>query len=147
MCFNVARMFVQVTKCKHGSVTYFTYLVRESFRTPKGPRSRTICNITALPPETRELISQSLQGRSFVAAELLQLSEAWNCGGLMVLHQAWEEVGLSTFFDFASDSRMARLLKPMTLGRICFSSAKRALFELPPVSTMAAACGLEPASQ
>src|SRR5437879_6722963 len=63
MCFNVARMFVQVTKCKHGSVTYFTYLVRESFRTPKGPRSRTICNITALPPETRELISQSLQGR------------------------------------------------------------------------------------
>src|SRR6266705_3876938 len=52
MCINVARMFVQCTKCKHGSVTYFTYLVRESFRTPKGPRSRTICNITALPPET-----------------------------------------------------------------------------------------------
>jgi hypothetical protein len=25
-------MFVQVTKCKHGSATYFTYLVRESFR-------------------------------------------------------------------------------------------------------------------
>src|SRR5437016_4475110 len=77
MCFNVARMFVQVTKCKHGSVTYFTYLVRESFRTPKGPRSRTICNITALPPETRELISQSLQGRSFVAAESLQLNGHW----------------------------------------------------------------------
>src|SRR5438046_6498580 len=83
MCCNVARMFVQVTKCKHGSATYFTYLVRESFRTPKGPRSRTICNITALPPETRELISQSLQGRSFVAAESLQLAEAWNFGGLM----------------------------------------------------------------
>src|SRR5437762_13482176 len=90
-----------------GSVTYFTYLVRESFRTPKGPRSRTICNITALPPETRELISQSLQGRSFVAAESLQLSEAWNCGGLMVLHQAWEEFGLSTIFDFVADARMA----------------------------------------
>ena len=36
-----------------------------------------------LPPETRELISQSLQGRSFVAAESLQLAEAWNFGGLM----------------------------------------------------------------
>ena len=85
MLFNVARMFVQVTKCERGKTTYLTYLVRESFRTPKGPRSRTICNITALPPETRELIRQSLQGRSFVAAESLELTEAWNCGGLVVL--------------------------------------------------------------
>ena len=46
--YSVARMFVQTTKCKHGKATYLTYLVRESFRTPKGPRSRTICNITAL---------------------------------------------------------------------------------------------------
>src|SRR2546429_2137448 len=115
MCFNVARMFVQVTKCKHGSATYFTYLVRESFRTPKGPRSRTICNITALPPETRELISQSLQGRSFVAAESLQLAEAWNCGGLMGLHQAWGGVGLSTVFGFGSGARLARLVQATIL--------------------------------
>ena len=38
-------MFVQATKCKHGARSYLTYLVRESFRTPNGPRSRTICNI------------------------------------------------------------------------------------------------------
>src|SRR5207302_1639093 len=147
MCFNVARMFVQVTKCKHGSVTYFTYLVRESFRTPKGPRSRTICNITALPPETRELISQSLQGRSFVAAESLQLSEAWNCGGLMVLHQAWEEFGLSTIFDFVADARMAGLLKAMTLGRILFPSAKLALVDHARGTLLAAACGLDQATE
>src|SRR5437870_6366317 len=147
MCFNVARMFVQVTKCKHGSVTYFTYLVRESFRTPKGPRSRTICNITALPPETRELISQSLQGRSFVAAESLQLSEAWNCGGLIVLHQAWEEFGLSTIFDFVADARMAGLLKAMTLGRILFPSAKLALVDHARGTLLAAACGLDQARE
>ena len=82
-------MFVQATKCKHGNTTYLTYLVRESFRTPEGPRSRTICNITALPPETRELIEQSLRGRSFVAAESFQLAEVWSFGGLVVLHQAW----------------------------------------------------------
>src|SRR2546430_6263585 len=105
MCFNVARMFVQVTKCKHGSATYFTYLVRESFRTPKGPRSRTICNITALPPETRELISQSLQGRSFVDAESLQLSEAWNCGGPIVPRPAWAGRGVGTIFSFPCDAR------------------------------------------
>src|SRR5438445_10116103 len=147
MCFNVARMFVQVTKCKHGSVTYFTYLVRESFRTPKGPRSRTICNITALPPETRELISQSLQGRSFVAAESLQLSEAWNCGGLMVLHQAWEEFGLSTIFDFVADARMAGLRKAMVLGRILFPSAKLGLVDHARGTLLAAACGLDQATE
>src|SRR5205085_7525236 len=147
MCFNVARMFVQVTKCKHGSATYFTYLVRESFRTPKGPRSRTICNITALPPETRELISQSLQGRSFVAAESLQLAEAWNCGGLMVLHQAWEEFGLSTIFGFVADARMAGLLKAMILGRILFPSAKLALVDHARGTLLAAACGLDQASE
>src|SRR2546429_827781 len=146
MCFNVARMFVQVTKCKHGSVTYFTYLVRESFRTPKGPRSRTICNITALPPETRELISQSLQGRSFVAAESLQLSEAWNCGGLMVLHQAWEEFGLSTIFYFGSGARMGGLLKAMILGRILFPSAQLALVDHARGTPPAPACGPEPAT-
>src|SRR5437764_13711778 len=47
-------MFVQATQCKRGNTTCLTYLVRESFRTPQGPRSRTIFNITALPPETRE---------------------------------------------------------------------------------------------
>ena len=147
MCFNVARMFVQVTQCKHGSATYFTYLVRESFRTPKGPRSRTICNITALPPETRELISQSLQGRSFVAAESLQLTEAWNCGGLVVLHQAWEEFGLRAIFDFVANARMAGLLKAMILGRILFPSAKMALVDHARGTLLAAACGLDQASE
>src|SRR5438309_12073354 len=104
-------MFVQATKCKRGNTTYLTYLVRESFRTPQGPRSRTICNITALPPETRELISQSLQARSFVAAESLQLAAAWHFGGLMVLHQAWEALALSTAFAFVADVRRGVVLK------------------------------------
>src|SRR5215471_16973279 len=124
ICCNVARMFVQATKCKRGNTTYLTFLVRESFRTPRGPRSRTICNITALPPETRELISQSLQGHSFVAAESLQLAETWNFGGLAVLHQAWEELGLRTMFNFVANARLAGLLKAMILGRILFPSAK-----------------------
>src|SRR5437667_9423864 len=140
-------MLVQATQCKRGSTTYLTYLVRESFRTPQGPRSRTICNLTALPPETRELISQSLQGRSFVAAESLQLAEAWNFGGLMVLHQAWEEFGLSTIFDFVADARMAGLLKAMTLGRILFPSAKLALVDQARGTLLAAACGLDQASE
>ena len=36
-------MFVQATKSKRGTKTYVSYLVREAFRTPQGPRSRTVC--------------------------------------------------------------------------------------------------------
>lgn len=140
-------MFVQATKCKHGNTTYLTYLVRESFRTPEGPRSRTICNITALPPETRELIEQSLRGRSFVAAESLQLAEVWSFGGLVLLHQGWEELGLSRIFDFIADARMTGLLKAMILGRILFPSAKLALVDHARGTLLAAACGLDQASE
>ena len=54
-------MFVQTTKSTRADKTYLTYLVRESFRTAQGPRSRTLCNITALPAPVREIIAASLQ--------------------------------------------------------------------------------------
>ncbi len=140
-------MFVQATTCRHGKTTYVTYLVRESFRTAKGPRSRTICNITALPPQTRELISQSLRGQSFVAGESLQLAEAWSFGALAVLHQAWENFGLNTIFNFVADARTAGLLKAMTLARILFPSAKLALVDHARGTLLAAACGLDQATE
>ena len=48
------------SKAKSGKV-YETCLVRESVRTPQGPRSRTICNISGLPPETRQAVADSLK--------------------------------------------------------------------------------------
>ena len=135
-------MFVQATKCKRGNTTYLTYLVRESFRTAQGPRSRTVCNITALPPQTRELISQSLRGQSFVASENLVLAAAWSFGGLAVLHQAWDDFGLGALFSFARSPRSAGLLKAMVFGRILFPSAKLALTDHARGTLLAAACGL-----
>jgi transposase len=82
-----------------------------------------------------------------VAAESLQLVEAWNYGGLVVLHQAWEEFGLRTIFDFVADARMAGLLKAMTLGRILFPSAKLALVDHARGTLLAAACGLDQATE
>jgi transposase len=140
-------MFVQATKCKRGNATYLTYLVRESFRTPQGPRSRTLCNITALPPQTRELISQSLRGHNFVACDTLHLAEAWSFGGLAVLHQAWEDLGLSRIFHGVPNPRAAGLLKAMTLGRVLFPSAKLALVDHARGTLLAAACGLDQATE
>jgi transposase len=140
-------MFVQATQCKHGQATYFTYLVRESFRTPQGPRSRTICNITALPPSTRDLIAQSLRGQSFGAPEALQLAQAWSFGGLAVLDQAWKDFGLEGLFNFVENRRTAGLLKAMIFGRILFPSAKLALVDHARGTLLAAACGLEQATE
>jgi transposase len=140
-------MFVQVTKCSRGQRTYLTYLVRESFRTPQGPRSRTVCNITELPPPTRDLIAQSLKGKDFVATEALQLPQAWNFGGLAVLDWAWREFGLEGLFDFVANPRTAGLLKAMVLGRVLFPSAKLALGDHARGTLLAAACGLDQASE
>ncbi len=140
-------MFVQATKCKHGNSSYLTYLVRESFRTAQGPRSRTVCNITALPPHTRDLIAQSLRGQSFVAPETLELTEAWSFGGLAVLHQAWDSLALERLFSSVTDARTAGLLKAMVFGRVLFPSAKLALVDHARGTLLAAACGLDQASE
>jgi len=140
-------MFVQTTKCTHGQTTYLTYLVRESFRTAQGPRSRTICNITALPPQTRQLIAQSLRGQSFVAPEALALIDAWSFGGLAVLRQAWEDFGLERLFSWVCSARTAGLLQAMVFGRILFPSAKLALVDHARGTLLAAACGLDQAGE
>src|ERR1051326_6122434 len=140
-------MFVQATKCTHGQATYLTYLVRESFRTPKGPRSRTVCNITPLPADTRQLIAQSLRGQSFVAPETLELTQAWSFGGLAVLHQAWGSLALERLFSSVANVRSAGLLKAMIFGRILFPSAKLALVDHARGTLLAAACGLDQESE
>src|SRR2546425_2215974 len=140
-------MFVQATRCKHGKSTYLTYLVRESFRTSKGPRSRAVCNITALPPDTRQLIAQSLGGKSFVACDSLELSDAWSFGGLAVLRQAWDDFGLDRLFSTVACLRSAGLLRAMVFGRILFPSAKLALGDQARGTLLAAACGLDQTSE
>jgi len=140
-------MFVQATRCTRGNTTYLTYLVRESFRTAQGPRSRTICNISALPPQTRELIAQSLRGQDFVAPETLALTDAWSFGGLAVLRQAWDDFGLERLFSWVSCARAAGLLQAMIFGRILFPSAKLALVDHARGTLLAAACGLDQSSE
>ena len=62
-------MFVQATKSRKNGKTYTSHLVRESFRTPNGPRSRTIANISKLPPELRQIIAAHLSGKATLQAD------------------------------------------------------------------------------
>ena len=138
-------MFVQaITSSRKGGKTYVSYLVRESFRTPSGPRSRTVCNITDLPDDTRDLIAASLRGQRFVAASELQLHEALDYGGLVVLNDAWSRFRLDErFADFGSP-RQRGLLQAVIYSRLLFPCAKLSLAHQAQGTWLAAACGLDP---
>jgi hypothetical protein len=137
-------VFVQITKStrKHGK-TYLSYLVRESFRTPGGPRSRTVCNITDLPPATRELIAASLKGQDLVAAEQCQLHQALDYGGLAVLNDAWQRYGLGELLADLGSARQRGLLQAVIFSRLLFPCAKLSLAQQAQGTWLAQACGLD----
>jgi transposase len=139
---HVAIMFVQATQSRRQNKTYVSYLVRESFRTPQGPRSRTVCNISALPPEVRVLIATALSGKSCVALEEIQLTSALNYGGLAVLRDSWQRFGLEKLFAEVPQARERGLLQAMIFARIVFPCSKLALAEEARGTLLAAACGL-----
>jgi transposase len=136
-------MFVQVTTSRRkGGKTYVSYLVRESFRTPAGPRSRTVCNITDLPAPTRELICASLKGQSFGPVKDLQLEQALDYGGLAVLNHAWKRFELDRWLAPLGSPRQKGLLKAMIYARLLFPCAKLSLKTQAQGTWLAQACGL-----
>lgn len=137
-------MFVQATTSRReNGKTYVSYLVRESFRTPKGPRSRTVCNITDLPAHTRDLIIASLRGQDFLPCEQVQLHEALDYGGLAVLNDAWSRFRLSELFTGIGSPRQRGLLQAVIYSRLLFPCAKLSLAQKAEGTWLAQACGLE----
>ena len=139
-------MFVQATtSSRKNGKTYVSYLVRESFRTPDGPRSRTVCNITELPAHTRDIVVASLKGQNFLPADQVQLHEALDYGGLAVLNDAWSRFRLDEVFATLGSARQRGLLKAIIYGRLLFPCAKLSLAQRAQGTWLAQACGLDPA--
>ena len=137
-------MFVQTTtSSRQNGKTYVSYLVRESFRTPDGPRSRTICNITDLPAHTRDLIAASLKGQDFLPADQVQLHDALDYGGLAVLNDAWSRFRLADLFTDIGSPRQRGLLQAVIYSRLLFPCAKLSLAQKAQGTWLAQACGLE----
>jgi len=137
-------VFVQkkTTSSRKNGKIYISYLVRESFRTPNGPRSRTVCNITELPPVTRDLIAASLKGQDFIPTSHLQLHQALDYGGLAVLNDAWSRFGLSSLFAQIGSPRQRGLLQAVIYSRLLFPCAKLSLAQKAQGTWLARACGL-----
>jgi len=103
---------VQATKSRRQNKTYVSFLVRESFRTSEGPRSRTVCNISALPPEVRELVAAALSGQTCVVLEQIELSHALDYGGLAVLRDAWQRSDWRSFLPMCPKFASAGFCRP-----------------------------------
>ena len=138
-------MFVQTTtSSRKNGKTYVSYLVRESFRTPEGPRSRTLCNITDLPAALRQLIVDSLKGQDFLPASEVALHEALDYGGLAVLNDAWSRFGLEQLLAPIGTKRQRGLLQAVIYSRLLFPCAKLSLRAQAQGTWLAQACGLDP---
>lgn len=136
-------MFLQRTTSRRGEKTYVSYLVREGFRTDKGPRSRTVCNVTGLPEEARDALGLALKGKQLVAFSDLELTDCFDYGGLAVLRDAWQRWGLEAIFDPSWSSRERGLLRALVFGRLLFPCSKRALATEARGTLLAGACGLD----
>jgi len=101
-----------------------------------------VCNISALPPEVRDLVAAALGGQTCVVLERIELSHALDYGGLAVLRDAWQRFGLEKLFAEVPQVRQRRLLQAMIFGRILFPCAKLALVEQARGTLLASACGL-----
>jgi len=138
-------VFVQATtSSRKNGKTYVSYLVRESFRTPKGPRSRTVCNITDLPAPTRDLIAGSLKGQDFLPSDQVELHEALDYGGLAVLNDAWSRFRLDQLLAPLGSSRQRGLLQAVIYSRLLFPCAKLSLAHQAQGTWLPQACGLNP---
>lgn len=135
-------MFVQITKSGRGKKKYVSYLVRESFRTAQGPRSRTVCNITSLPPEVRDLVTQALRGEAMVPVQHLELEDALSYGGLAVLRDGWKRFGLDGLLQEIPAARQRGLIQAMIFARLLFPCAKLALAQQAQGTLLPQACGL-----
>jgi transposase len=92
-------------------------------------------------------VANALKGNQSVAVDTLALDAALSFGGLAVLREAWERFGLDRLLESIDKPRKRGLLKAMIFARVLFPSAKLALADQALGTLLAAACGLDPATE
>ena len=135
-------MFLQETKTKRGGKTYISYLVRESFRTANGPRGRTICNLTHLPKEVRELVALALRGQSLVPLDRLEVNNIHSCGGCVVLHDASDRYALPDLLTPLTP-RSSSLVRAMIFGGLLNAPSVAPFYIEARTARLAMFCGLD----
>jgi len=136
-------MFLQETKTKRGGKTYVSYLVRESFRTANGPRGRTICNLTHLPKEVRDMVRQALRGKSLVPVDRLEVNNIHSFGGCVVLEDAARRYRLPESLAPLAP-RSGALVRAMIFGGLLTAPSVAPFHMGARTARLAMFCGLDP---
>jgi len=89
------------------------------------------------------LVTQALKGQRLVAVEQLQLDQALSYGGLAVLLDAWQRLGLEGVLEGVPQMRDRGLIQAMIFARLLFPCAKLALAQQAQGTLLAQACGLK----
>jgi hypothetical protein len=137
------RLFLQETKTKRGGKTYVSYLVRESFRTANGPRGRTICNLTHLPKEVRDMVGHALRGEALVPLESIEVNNIHSFGGCVVLDDAGRRHGLADWLAPLTP-RNASLVRAMVFGGLLTAPSVAPFCLEARAARLAMFCGLDP---
>lgn len=101
-------------------------LLREGYRENGKVKTRTLGNLSHLPPETIELIRRSLHGEKFVAIdEAFEILSSRHHGHVDAVLRSVRRLGLERLLD-SRPSRERRLVLAMIVARIVESDSKLA---------------------
>jgi hypothetical protein len=119
-------MHVAKIERKHGGRTYVSYLLRQSYRQDGKVKHRTLGNLSHLPGRLIDLVSRSLQGQSFLAAdEAVRTLETRPHGHVEAILTTFDQLGLEGLLG-SKPSRQRSLVLALIAQRLLFPCSKLA---------------------
>jgi len=126
MARNVGGMHVAKISRRHGDREYDSYLVRRSIREGRRVRHETVANVSRLPPEAIEALTQALRGVRLVPeGEAFEIVRARKHGHVEAVLAAARRLGLARLLD-REPSRERDLCVAMIAGRVLEGGSKLA---------------------
>lgn len=124
---EVARMYVETIKSVKQSKTYYTYLVRESYRENGKVKHRTIANISKLPMNLIIQIKNHLSGnKGNFDLNSFNIGSTYEFGCSYAFYELAKEIGLDKIIYSRKEQWRENILA-MIVGRIAFQGSKLSL--------------------
>ena len=140
-------MHVSKVVSRQGGREYVSYLLRQSYRDEGAVKTRTLANLSALPPAGIEALRQVLAGAVLVPAhEVLSIERSWPHGHVAAVLGTARKLGLEALLD-PQPSRERDLVLAMVVGRILQPASKLATARLLPTTSLGSSLGVEAATE
>ena len=140
-------MHVSKVVSRQGGREYVSYLLRQSYRDGGAVKTRTLANLSALPPAGIEALRQVLAGEILVSAgEALTIERSWPHGHVAAVLGTARKLGLEALLD-PQPSRERNLVLAMIVARILRPASKLATTRLLPTTSLGSSLGVEGATE